>query len=449
MNYTNAVMESTKQYLYGFRMPDLKKLWYGSETDGIDGIQPPSKPLLVKFEAFLVKIQELSLWTDPKSSVMAIATVHLLYWYLLMTSNSPLYLLVMLALLSFVYTTWTQRIWPEIRVPEADPGSEPEWTPVSPDVLSAPELVRLWEDFHLKLCQFFSWLKNLRREQPGKFCAITSTIFFILAIIGSKITTLGIFYYVSVGYLTIPGVLKILVKYPAVQCMLETMNDYKKESQQKTVEHVPEESKEDIPTEMTIADSVYAKFQSGLTAVSNLNLKSGIAALSQEDNESYIPEEDETNQLILESALTSSTRDPMQAHILDQDEVADSSLEYASLLPVQGNIMPDDELDSGGNLVGSNPMDDYDEFLPSTSTNVEASEKTLSKLQDEDEDEEDEFASSLMAAAKASADISLSHEPLEETSSVIRKRKNNRLSPDSDLDDFEMISGDELAEVSP
>ena len=62
--------------------------------------------------------------------------------------------------------------------------------------------------------------------------------------------------------------------------------------------------------------------------------------------------------------------------------------------------MPDDELDSGGNLVGTNPLDDYDEFLPSTSTNVEASEKTLSKLQDEDEDEEDEFTSSLMAAAQ-------------------------------------------------
>ena len=109
--------------------------------------------------------------------------------------------------------------------------------------------------------------------------------------------------------------------------MLETMNDYNKESQQKTVEpDVPEKESKDsnviLPTsEMTLADSVYATFQSGLTAVSNLNLKSGIAALSQEDNESYIPEEDETNQLILESALTSSTRDPMQAHILDQDEV--------------------------------------------------------------------------------------------------------------------------------
>ena len=104
--------------------------------------------------------------------------------------------------------------------------------------------------------------------------------------------------------------------------MLETMNDYKKESQPTVDEHdVPEVSKEDVPKEVTLADSVYAKFQIGLTAVSNLNLKSGIAALSQEDNESYIPEEDETNQLILESALTSSTRDPMQAHILDQDEV--------------------------------------------------------------------------------------------------------------------------------
>ena len=64
--------------------------------------------------------------------------------------------------MSFVYTTWTQRIWPEIRVPEADPGPDPDWTPVSPDVLSAPELVRLWEDFNSKLCNGFTWLKNLR-----------------------------------------------------------------------------------------------------------------------------------------------------------------------------------------------------------------------------------------------------------------------------------------------
>ena len=41
----------------------------------------------------------------------------------------------------------------------------------------------------------------------------------------------------------------------------------------------------------------------------------------------------------------------------------------------------------------------------------------------------------------------MTNEPAEEPSSVIRKRR--RTSPDSDLDDFELISGDELAEVSP
>ena len=75
---------------------------------------------------------------------------------------SPIYLLVNIALITFVYTTWTERIWPAIRVPEADPGPEPEWTPVSPDVLSAPELVQLWEDFHSKICHGLTWLKNLR-----------------------------------------------------------------------------------------------------------------------------------------------------------------------------------------------------------------------------------------------------------------------------------------------
>ena len=52
-----------------------------------------------------------------------------------------------------------------------------------------------------------------------------------------------------------------------------------------------------------------------------------------------------------------------------------------------------------------------------------------------------------MSFFSASGEISLTNEPAEEPSSVIRKRR--RTSPDSDLDDFELISGDELAEVSP
>ena len=306
-------MESAKEYLAGFRMPDLKKLWYG--TDFVDG--PPPKPLIVQFEAYLVKLQELSLWTDPKSSVLALVVVHAIYWYLSLTTNSTVYLLAMVALLSFVYTTWTQRIWPEIRVPDANPTSpEPEWTPVSPDVLSAPDLVRLWNEVKAKSCQGFQWLKELRVNEHGKFCALVSTFFVCLAYVGSRITTLGLFYYVSVGYLIVPGVLKILVKYPAVHCMLETMEEFKNP---KKVEEVVVKAEETKAT--SLADSVYATLQTGLNAVSNLNLKAE-AAKHDDDLKSYLPEEDEANQSILESAMNSSIKDPMQAHKLDQEEVS-------------------------------------------------------------------------------------------------------------------------------
>ena len=309
-------MESAKEYLSGFRIPDLKKLWYGS-SDAPDG--PPPKPLIVQFEAYLVKLQELSLWTDPKSSGLALLVIHAIYWYLSVTSNSTVYLLAMLAMLTFVYTTWTQRIWPEIRVPEANPGPEPEWTPVSPDVLSAPELVRLCDEVKVKCYQAFEWLKQTRENEHGKFCAIVSTFFLVLAYVGSRLTTLGLFYYVSVGYLTVPGILKILVKYPAVHCMLETMEEFRKEQSAPKVEVEPVVKQEETKA-ASLAESVYATLQTGFNAVSNLNLKSE-AAKHDEDLKSYLPEEDEANQSILESAINSSIKDPMQAHKLDQEEV--------------------------------------------------------------------------------------------------------------------------------
>ena len=72
-------------------------------------------------------------------------------------------------------------------------------------------------------------------------------------------------------------------------------------------------------------------------------------------------------------------------------KVADSSLEYASLLPVAaGDLMPDDE-DELDHKSGAQHLDD-DEFLPSESQQT----RSLTKLEDDDEDE---FTASLMAAA--------------------------------------------------
>ena len=122
----------------------------------------------------------------------------------------------------------------------------------------------------------------------------------------------------SVGYLTVPGILKILVKYPAVHCMLETMEEFRREQTAPKVEVEPVVEEETKAA--SLAESVYATLQTGFNAVSNLNLKSE-AAKHDEDLKSYLPEEDEANQSILESAINSSIKDPMQAHKLDQEEV--------------------------------------------------------------------------------------------------------------------------------
>lgn len=460
--------EATKQYLSGFRVPDWKKLWYGQELDQIDNSGTPQKSFLVQFEAYLVKLQELSLWTDPQNSAAALVLIHLTYWYLTVTQNSPVYLLSTIGMLWFIYSTWTQRIWPAIRVPEADPGPNPDWTPVNPDVLSAPELMKLWDDLKVQLLHIAQWLLNLRKDEPGKFCALMSCLFLVLTYIGTYITTLGLFYYVFVGYLTIPGVIKILVKYPAVQCILETMEEFKHKPEADNVQQEKSvKTRQDKHDEIdagpavppSLVGSVYATFQSGLEAVSNLNLKSEVASLKasdQDDLSPYLPdEEDEVNQSILESAISSSTRDPMQAHNLEQEEVVDSSLEYASLLPVSGDLMPDDELDIATastlpsltfQAAASNQAEDYDdqdEFLPSEARQTASTALTsdiypsLDKHESE-ESEEDEFAASLMAVA---AKENVAEEP------VIRRRKASAAL--DDMDDFEMISEEELAEVSP
>ena len=99
-------------------------------------------------------------------------------------------------------------------------------------------------------------------------------------------------------------------------------------------------------------------------------------------------------------------------------KVADSSLEYASLLPVSGNLMPDDddeedELDTAANTLPSLTLkvsDDEDEFLPSKAAKQPSESTNLEKQEDvTDEEEEDEFAASLMAVAAKGAFLQISY----------------------------------------
>jgi hypothetical protein len=126
----------------GYRMPDVSKLWSRGESvvDGKPG--PPDAPVSAKLEALLVRVQELSLWTDPVSSAKAVLGLNLAFVYLSYTSNTTLNLTCWAVILGLLYTTWVNTIWPEIRVAEPEPDDAPS-TSATPGVYSGPELVEM------------------------------------------------------------------------------------------------------------------------------------------------------------------------------------------------------------------------------------------------------------------------------------------------------------------
>lgn len=206
--------------LSGYRVPDFSKLWRKSETT-TDGPEP-RVPLLVRLEANLVRIQELALWIDPMSSVAALALVQLVYWYLAYTSSTLLNLTAWACILGLLYTTWVNKIWPEIRV-EKPLEEESTWTPVRPEVFSAPELVRITQTARTKFDSCLVFLKDMRTSNPGRFWLVSCFAFSVVGYLGAYVTTLGLLYVTVMGSLTIPGLVRLLAQHhPSIQQQLET-----------------------------------------------------------------------------------------------------------------------------------------------------------------------------------------------------------------------------------
>merc|ERR1719480_37706 len=113
------------------------------------------------------------MWTRPGLSVVTV-----------MVTQAGLYYLTSVSLVtSLAWVTW---VWPAIRVAPA-PGSE-TFTPGHPDLMSAPEMEAALANFSQNMTEFTTGLWLLRREQPGKFCLVLSSVFTMLAILGTKVT---------------------------------------------------------------------------------------------------------------------------------------------------------------------------------------------------------------------------------------------------------------------
>jgi hypothetical protein len=246
-----------QNFFSGYRVPDFSKLWRKTDSTTTDGPQP-QVPLLVRLEAYLVRIQELALWIDPKSSIAALALVQLVYWYLAYTSSAVLNLTAWACILGFLYTTWVNKIWPEIRV-EKPLEEESVWTPVRTEVFSAPELVQFSQTARTKFVSGIAFLRDMRTSNPGRFCLVSCFAFSVVGYLGAYVTTLGLLYVTMMGSLTIPGLVRVLAQHhPCIQQQLDAYWSISGSTE-------PVSDVSDYPVEATSAapvlSNVYSKVQ--------------------------------------------------------------------------------------------------------------------------------------------------------------------------------------------
>jgi len=177
-----------------------------------------------EFEARLVQAQEVALWSSPAKSLVCLVVSQALVYHL--TSSPLLPNIAKLVLAAFLYSTWVYRLWPAIRIPPEHPEDPETWTPLHPDVLSAPELASWMKTTRHKASQIICGQKLLRQEQPGRFCLLSSTLCLLFAILGIQFSTAFLLHSSALLAITLPAILVRAQGVPSVAPGIQLLGDF-------------------------------------------------------------------------------------------------------------------------------------------------------------------------------------------------------------------------------
>lgn len=134
---------------------------------------------------------------------------HGLYWVLrLVVSCSRRFysFVALVAAVIFMYKTWVNNIWPEIRVPVPEGEDNEQWTPVHPQLLSVPELSRYITDWSDSVRKWVTNVILLRKTNPGLFCILASSTFAMMAVLGRMMSGVLILYSLLMAVTLGPGI---------------------------------------------------------------------------------------------------------------------------------------------------------------------------------------------------------------------------------------------------
>jgi len=408
-------METVRSYLVlpslpKLRFPTLSQLKDGSFFNPrVNQLQSEPSWLLQEFESKLVSAQEVAVWSNPYRSLAWVVMTQAMLYYLCSSSTPLLSTTAYFSLSAYIYLTWVYSIWPAIRVPPPIEEDSEQWTPVHPDVMSAPELHTFITNSKAKIYEILSGLKLLREEQAGKFCIFLSSFFLILAGLGLKFSTPFLLHSSAFLALVVPAVLIRLSKNQSLAPLLKFLHD----------------------------------FSAGLV---DLLVYRGLDAPPREnrDLDEFVPEVTEENVTLLNKALS---------YVQKQEKEDDLSLIGNMSIPSHEEV----ENDSMNAL-----LDFEKDLLPSSSlaieqcvdhessdSEVDSPSGVIRDYNDSDTDSLDlEPEIKVPVVSMVTSSVTSVTNTVSSVSSLLGSfLKKNESEPD--LEDFEMISEDELSAESP
>ena len=223
-------MSSIKTYfgLPTMRFPGWKELWDGSFlSQSLETTDQGNQTSMIKdLAGKLVRVQEVAVWASPGVSLVWVLVSQAGLYYVTSVSSTSLvstFSYIMLSL--YLYMTWAYTVWPAIRLPPS-PGEDTEiFTPLCPGMMSAPEMETVIMNCKHRLGEIVAGLALLRREQPGKFCLVISSVFLMSAVLGTKLSLTLLLHSTLLALLVTPALFTRAGRNAQLWPVLETLTE--------------------------------------------------------------------------------------------------------------------------------------------------------------------------------------------------------------------------------
>ncbi|XP_057673435.1 reticulophagy regulator 3 [Corythoichthys intestinalis] len=434
-----------------------------SERDAqVRAVKAALQSRLGPYEPLLTYLQSVLVWERPVQCLLLYVLVNVVFWFFALTSLRPLFLLASGMVVVVCVETWRNKIWPKLRVRNRDESESESWGLVQPGILSVPELCHHIAEAWVSAVVLASNVMHFKRFNPGKFCILTSCLFFSLAVIGRYVPGLVLSYSAVLATLLAPLAAynrvfqRVFVKLePGLQRLDFSVSGYMmskpldnqflriplrgvvsdEDSEEELAAFCPTFDDGVVAKELTLTDSEHSDAEISYTENGTFNLSRGQTPLTEgsEDLDRHSDAEESFAQDLPDFPSINP-----EATLLEDDDDTSIGLpslqsHRASVLDVDSHLDSDQEdLDAEMSLSGLPPASDFAGELAG------------------------DIASNMIRAALVSA--MGTRRPSAQRGRVppranarrgYRKQSSSELDTDFDVEDFEMLDQSELSQMDP